>query len=34
MGLFDLIEQDDAVGPAAHGLGQDAALAITDIPWR
>ena len=34
MGLLDLVEQDDAVGPAPHRLGQPAALAIADIAGR
>ena len=34
MGLLDLVEQDDAVGLAAHRLGQPAALAIADIARR
>ena len=34
MGLLDLVEQDDAVGPAAHGLGEASALAVADIAGR
>ena len=34
MGLFDLIEQHNAVGVAAHGLGQLAALLIADVSRR
>ena len=34
VGLFDLVEQHDAVGVAAHGLGQLAALLIADISRR
>ena len=34
MGLFDLVKQHDAVGVAAHGLGQLAAFLITDISRR
>ena len=34
MGLFDFIEQDDAVGAAAHSLGEDTAFAVADITGR
>ena len=34
MGLFDLVEQDDLVGPAPHGFGQHPALVIADIARR
>ena len=34
MGLFDLVEQDHAVGPAADRLGQLAALLIADVSRR
>ena len=34
MGFFDLVEQHDAVGAAAHGLGQLAALVVADIAGR
>ena len=34
VGLFDLIEQHNAVGGAAHGLGQLAALLIADVSRR
>ena len=34
VGFFNLIQQHDAVGLAAHGFGQDTAFAIADIPWR
>ena len=34
MCLLDLVEQDDLVGPAADGLGQDTALLIADIARR
>ena len=34
MGLFHLIEQDDLVGPATHGLGENAAFLIADIARR
>ena len=34
VGLFDLIEQHNAVGVAAHGLGQLAALLIADVSRR
>ncbi len=32
--LLDLVEQDDLIGPPAHGLGQRAALFIADIAGR
>src|SRR5437879_5062296 len=31
MGLLDLVEQHDAVGPPAYSLGQDAAFAVADV---
>ena len=31
MGLLDLVEQHDAVGAPAHGLGQLAALVVADV---
>ena len=31
VGLLDLVEEDDGVGPAAHGLGELAALVIADV---
>ncbi len=34
VGLLDLVEQDDLIGAAAHGLGQGAALVIADIARR
>ena len=34
VGLLDLVEQDDAVGPAAHGLGELAALVVADVAGR
>ena len=34
MGLLDLVEQDHAVRPAAHGFGQIAALFVADIARR
>ena len=34
MGLFDLVEQDDRIGPPPHRLGEHAALVITDIAGR
>ena len=34
MGLFDLVEEDHLVRPAAHRLGQAAALLIADIAGR
>ena len=32
--LLDLVEEDDAVGPAAHGLGELAALVVADVAGR
>ena len=32
--LLDLVEQHDAVRPAAHGLGQHAAFAVADVSRR
>jgi hypothetical protein len=34
VGLLDLVHQDHAVGPAAHGLGQVAALLVADVAGR
>ena len=34
MGLLDLVEQDDRVGLAAHGLGQLPALLVADVAGR
>ena len=34
MGLLNFIEQHDGVGPATHGLGEDAAFAVADISGR
>ena len=35
MSFLDFVEQDDAVGPAAHRFGQHAAFAVADIArWR
>ena len=34
VGLLDLVEQHDAVGLAADGLGQHAALAVADVAGR
>ena len=34
MGLFDLVEQDDAVRPATNGLGEDAPFAVADVARR
>ena len=34
VGLLDLVEQDDRVRPAAHGLGQLAALVVADVAGR
>ena len=34
MGLFDLVEQDDRVGPPPHGFGQLAALLESDVARR
>ena len=34
VGLLDLVEQHDAVGPPAHRLGQAPALAVADIAGR
>ena len=31
VGLFHLVEQDDLIGLAPHGLGQDTAFVIADI---
>ena len=31
VGLLDLVEEDDRVGPAAHRLGQLAALLVADV---
>src|SRR5215471_9845256 len=32
--LFDLVQQDDAIGPAADPLGQLAALVVAHVAWR
>ncbi len=32
--FLDLIEEDDGVGPAADGLGEDAAFAVADVAGR
>ena len=34
MGLLDLVEEDDGVGPPPHLLGQEAALFVPDVAWR
>ena len=34
MGLFDLVEEDDAVGAAADGLGELTALVVAQIARR
>ena len=34
MGLLDLVEEHDAVGPAAHGLGELAPLLVPDVARR
>ena len=34
VGLLDLVEQHDAIGPPAHRLGQTPALAVADIAGR
>jgi hypothetical protein len=34
VGLLDLVEQDDRVGPAAHGLGELTALVVADVAGR
>ena len=34
VGLLDLVEQDDAVGPASDGFRQLAALFVADVPRR
>ena len=34
VGLFDLVEEDDRVGPAADRLGQLAALFVADVAGR
>src|SRR5208337_1007742 len=34
VGLFDLVEEDDAVRPTADGLGQYASLAVADVTRR
>ena len=34
MGLFDLVEEDDRVGLAAHRLGELAALLVADVSRR
>ena len=34
VGLLDLVEQDDLVGAAAHGLGELAALLVADVAGR
>ena len=34
MGLLDLVQEDDGVGPPADGLGQHAALFVADIARR
>ena len=34
MGLFDFIEEDDAVGTAANGFGELTAFVIADVSRR
>jgi hypothetical protein len=34
VGLFDLVEQDHPVGPAANGFSELAALFVADVAWR
>ena len=34
MGLLDLVEEDDGVGPAAHGFRELAALVVADVAGR
>ena len=34
MGLFDFVQQHDAIGTAADGLGQPAPFFVADIAWR
>jgi hypothetical protein len=34
VGLLDLVEKHDRIGPAAHGLGQLAALVVADVAGR
>src|SRR6185436_1352115 len=34
MGLFDLVEQDDAIGPSPDRLGELTALLVADIARR
>ena len=34
MRLFDLVEEDDGIGSAAHRLGQSAALLVADVSRR
>ena len=34
VGLLDLVEEDDGVGPAADGLGELAALVVADVAGR
>ena len=34
VGLLDLVEEDHAVGLAAHGLGKLAALVVADVAGR
>ena len=33
MGLLDFVQQDQAVGLAAHGLGELSALLVSDVAW-
>src|SRR5687768_10723666 len=34
MRLFDFIQQDHGIRPAAHTLGQISALVVADVSWR
>ena len=34
VGLLDLVEEDHAVWPASHGLGELARLLVADVAWR
>ena len=34
MGLFDFVQQHDAVGPAADGFGQPAPFFVADVARR
>ena len=33
MGLFHFVKQDNGVGLAAHGFGEQAAFPVADVAW-